>query len=101
MMDEVTYKALQIFNSRHHPSAFKRNASGSREGLSVFGIFNRCKSSIGVKKMREIFTNPSRDIEELNARLDAIEFLVKPQQQHIVSNLGDCIRRIESVTVEK
>jgi hypothetical protein len=53
MMNHETYEALQIFSQLAHPSSFKRGARGSyREGLSVYGIFNRCKSQLGCKFMR-------------------------------------------------
>lgn len=53
MMNRETYEALQIFSQLAHPSSFKRGARGSyREGLSVYGIFNRCKSQLGCKFMR-------------------------------------------------
>ncbi|KAK6642412.1 hypothetical protein RUM43_003914 [Polyplax serrata] len=98
-IDEATYKALQIFNPRVHPSAFKRNAAGStKEGLSLFGVFNRCKSSAGIRRLREMFLNPSKDEKQINERLDAVEFCCKPQHQHIVQNLMDCIKKVESIT---
>ncbi|KAL0279611.1 UNVERIFIED_CONTAM: hypothetical protein PYX00_001129 [Menopon gallinae] len=98
-IDEVSYKALQIFNTQHHPSAFKRASFGSnREGLSIFSIFSRCKSRIGTKKMRQIFMNPIKNIEVLNSRLDAIQFCTKPKHEHIVKNLTECIRKVDSVT---
>lgn len=53
MISLETYEALQIFNQVAHPSSFKRGVRGSyREGLSVYGIFNRCKSQLGCKFMR-------------------------------------------------
>lgn len=52
-MDTDTYSALQIFCPQAHPSNFKRWTPGSsKEGLSVFGIFNRCRSTLGCKWMR-------------------------------------------------
>ncbi|KAJ4450534.1 hypothetical protein ANN_01961, partial [Periplaneta americana] len=52
MINSVTYEALQIFNKVAHPSSFKRGVPGSyKEGLSVYSIFNRCKSQLGSKCM--------------------------------------------------
>jgi hypothetical protein len=53
MINRETYEALQIFSQLAHPSSFKRGVRGSyKEGLSVYGIFNRCKSQLGSKFMR-------------------------------------------------
>jgi hypothetical protein len=53
MINRETYEALQIFSQVAHPSSFKRGVRGSyKEGLSVYGIFNRCKSQLGCKFMR-------------------------------------------------
>uniref|UniRef100_A0A2K6K804 MutS homolog 5 n=1 Tax=Rhinopithecus bieti TaxID=61621 RepID=A0A2K6K804_RHIBE len=41
-IDQDTYSVLQIFKSESHPSAYKV-ASGLKEGLSLFGILNRCR----------------------------------------------------------
>nr|BAE20621.1 unnamed protein product [Mus musculus] len=42
---------LQIFKSESHPSVYKV-ASGLKEGLSLFGILNRCRCKWGQKLLR-------------------------------------------------
>uniref|UniRef100_A0A8C6V075 Uncharacterized protein n=1 Tax=Neogobius melanostomus TaxID=47308 RepID=A0A8C6V075_9GOBI len=42
---------LQIFKSELHPSVYKIN-SGEKEGLSLYGILNRCKCKFGSKLLR-------------------------------------------------
>lgn len=60
MMDAETYEALQIFNKLSHPSNFKAGVPGSnKEGLSIYGIFNRCKTIIGSQFMRFAHKNTS------------------------------------------
>ncbi len=52
-MDSETFRALKIFNQISHPSNFMKGlVSSNKEGLSVFGIFNRCKTIAGSKFMR-------------------------------------------------
>lgn len=52
-VDEDTYKGLQVFSAMVHPSAFKRGTRGSsREGLSLFQVFSKCRSKLGQAKMR-------------------------------------------------
>uniref|UniRef100_A0A8B7VKK3 MutS protein homolog 5-like n=1 Tax=Castor canadensis TaxID=51338 RepID=A0A8B7VKK3_CASCN len=47
-IDQDTYSVLQIFKSESHPSVYKV-ASGLKEGLSLFGILNRCRCKWGEK----------------------------------------------------
>ncbi|PNF16373.1 hypothetical protein B7P43_G10502, partial [Cryptotermes secundus] len=99
MMNRETYEALQIFNQLAHPSSFKRGARGSyREGLSVYGIFNRCKSQLGCKFMRVMFLHPSRDIDVLNSRFDVVQFCVQPKNEDIVKNMLVCMKNIKNIT---
>lgn len=73
LVSRNTYSALQIFRSESHPSAVKRG--GQKEGLSLFGVLNRCKSRIGAKRLRSWFLQPLRNPVVLSSRQDAIEFL--------------------------
>ncbi|XP_021941355.1 mutS protein homolog 5-like, partial [Zootermopsis nevadensis] len=99
MISLETYEALQIFNQVAHPSSFKRGVRGSyREGLSVYGIFNRCKSQLGCKFMRVMFLHPSRDTDLLNSRLDVVQFCVEPKNEEIVKNMLNCLKNIKSIT---
>ncbi|KAJ9576025.1 hypothetical protein L9F63_007125, partial [Diploptera punctata] len=99
MINQDTYEALQIFSPRPHPSGFKRGMPGSfREGLSVFGIFNRCKSPIGCKHMRIMLRHPTRNIDTLNARLDVVQFCMHPNNEDTVGNMIICLKNIKSVT---
>ncbi|XP_055951497.1 mutS protein homolog 5-like [Argiope bruennichi] len=50
-IDENSYRALQIFQEERHPSVYK-STSGVKEGLSLYGICNKCKSAIGKKELK-------------------------------------------------
>ncbi|PSN55908.1 hypothetical protein C0J52_00468 [Blattella germanica] len=68
---------------RPHPSGFKRGTPGShREGLSIFGIFNRCKSPLGCNRMR----------------LDVVQFCIHPNNEDTVGNMLFCLKHIKSIT---
>lgn len=41
------YSALQIFCKEPHPSSYK--TGGVKEGLSLFGVLNRTKTSMGAR----------------------------------------------------
>nr|CAD7445575.1 unnamed protein product [Timema bartmani] len=91
MVDAETYEALQIFSQRMHPSSFKMWTPGSsREGLSIYGLFNRCKVML---------LHPTKDIDILNDRLDLISFCLQPRYEEAVKNMTDCLKHLKSITI--
>ncbi|XP_034886452.1 mutS protein homolog 5 isoform X2 [Mirounga leonina] len=95
-IDQDTYSVLQIFKSESHPSVYKV-ASGLKEGLSLFGILNRCRCKWGEKLLRLWFTRPTQDLGELNARLDVIQFFLLPQNLDIAQMLHRLLGHIKNV----
>ncbi|XP_043939171.1 mutS protein homolog 5 [Protopterus annectens] len=95
-MDQDTYCVLQIFKKETHPSVYKM-ATGLKEGLSLFGIMNRCKSMWGEKLMRLWFMRPTRSLKELNKRLDVIQFFTLPRNYETVQTLQECLKNIKNV----
>ncbi|XP_054425089.1 mutS protein homolog 5 isoform X1 [Pteronotus mesoamericanus] len=95
-IDQNTYSVLQIFKSESHPSVYKV-ASGLKEGLSLFGILNRCRSKWGEKLLRLWFTRPTHDLEELNSRLDVIQFFLLPQNLDMAQMLHRLLGHIKNV----
>ncbi|XP_074092789.1 mutS protein homolog 5 isoform X3 [Macrotis lagotis] len=95
-IDQDTYSVLQIFKSETHPSVYKM-ASGLKEGLSLFGILNRCSSKWGEKLLRLWLMRPTQDLEELNSRLDVIQFFLLPQNQEMAQTLHRLLSHIKNV----
>ncbi|XP_051852195.1 mutS protein homolog 5 [Antechinus flavipes] len=95
-IDQDTYSVLQIFKSETHPSVYKV-ASGLKEGLSLFGILNRCRSKRGEKLLRLWLMRPTQDLEELNSRLDVIQFFLLPQNQEMARTLHGLLSHIKNV----
>uniref|UniRef100_A0A8D2GKN6 MutS protein homolog 5 n=1 Tax=Theropithecus gelada TaxID=9565 RepID=A0A8D2GKN6_THEGE len=95
-IDQDTYSVLQIFKSESHPSAYKV-ASGLKEGLSLFGILNRCRCKRGEKLLRLWFTRPTHDLGELNSRLDVIQFFLLPQNLDMAQMLHRLLGHIKNV----
>ena len=89
---------LQIFKSESHPSVYKV-ASGLKEGLSLFGILNRCRCKWGQKLLRLWFTRPTRELRELNSRLDVIQFFLMPQNLDMAQMLHRLLSHIKNVPV--
>ncbi|XP_057608069.1 mutS protein homolog 5 [Chionomys nivalis] len=95
-IDQDTYSVLQIFKSESHPSVYKV-ASGLKEGLSLFGILNRCRSKWGQKLLRLWFTRPTQELRELNSRLDVIQFFLMPQNLDRAQMMHRLLSHIKNV----
>ncbi|UYV80047.1 msh-5 [Cordylochernes scorpioides] len=95
-VNDSTYSALQIFKQEYHPSVYKYT-SGMKEGLSLFGIFNKCKTFIGAKELRRWFLHPVRNIEMINQRLMCIEYLLHHNNQDLIASLTDGLKNIKYI----
>nr|XP_060611047.1 mutS protein homolog 5 isoform X1 [Anolis sagrei ordinatus] len=95
-VDQDTYCVLQIFKSEIHPSVYKQ-VSGKKEGLSLYGILNHCRCRWGEKLMRLWFMRPTRNLTELNKRLDVIQFFLLARNHEIVLTLQECLKNIKNV----
>ncbi|KAJ6660094.1 hypothetical protein lerEdw1_018020 [Lerista edwardsae] len=95
-VDQDTYCVLQIFKSEVHPSVYKQ-ATGKKEGFSLYGILNHCRCKWGEKLMRLWFMRPTRNLTELNKRLDVIQFFLLSRNHETVLTLQECLRNIKNV----
>ncbi|XP_075042697.1 mutS protein homolog 5 isoform X2 [Mixophyes fleayi] len=95
-MDRDTFSVLQIFKSEAHPSVYKM-CSSVKEGLSLFGLLNRCQSKWGENILRLWFMRPTRNQTELTCRLDVIDFFMTPRNQETTDNLQGCLKNIKNI----
>ncbi|RMZ88581.1 hypothetical protein DV736_g4193, partial [Chaetothyriales sp. CBS 134916] len=68
-----TLSTLQIIQPESHPNIFNQGpgTSGSKEVLSVFGLFqHHARTPQGKAQLRTIFLRPSLDVNVINERLD-------------------------------
>ncbi|XP_029213276.2 mutS protein homolog 5-like isoform X3 [Acropora millepora] len=100
IVDNNTYSALQIFQKERHPSVYKMGTgnSGSKEGLSLFGIMNRTRSVLGGHMLRMWFLRPSRDVNLLKQRHKAVSFFMSPRNAELVASLQDSLKHIKNVS---
>lgn len=73
LVDPGSLEALHIFREESHPSAM--GLGRSKEGLSVFGLLNRCVSPPGRRMMRLWFARPLVNVAALEERLDGVDAL--------------------------
>ncbi|XP_034553444.1 mutS protein homolog 5 isoform X2 [Notolabrus celidotus] len=95
-IDRDTYSVLQVFKSELHPSVYKLH-SGEKEGLSLYGILNRCRCKFGSKLLREWFLRPTQDLAVLHRRQEAIRFFTSPQNSDTLSTLQSSLRNISNI----
>ncbi|KAF7399396.1 hypothetical protein HZH68_007988 [Vespula germanica] len=99
MIDDDSYKALNIVQTKYHPSFFKfGNASTKMQSGSLFALLNCCQSRPGVQFLWKTIRRPTRDIDVLNQRFDVIDFFLDPSNQSVVENLTTCLKDIYRLT---
>ncbi|KAF1387904.1 hypothetical protein PFLUV_G00084760 [Perca fluviatilis] len=95
-IDRDTYSVLQIFKSELHPSVYKLH-SGEKEGLSLYGILNRCRCKFGSKLLRQWFLRPTLDLAVLHRRQEVIRFFTSPRNSDALSTLQSSLRNISNI----
>ncbi|KAH0955065.1 hypothetical protein HN011_005583 [Eciton burchellii] len=95
MIDDDTYKALNIVHCRDHPSVFKRGDTASqKQSGSLFTLLNRCQSRPGAQFLWKTLWHPTRNIKVLNERFEIVKFCLNPDNQSIVENLTFCLKHV-------
>lgn len=59
----------------------------SSEGLSLFGIMNKCKTPVGKKLMREWFLRPLLDQEMIFERHQAVSYFLRPTNREFTQTV--------------
>lgn len=80
--------------------------SKDRYRQSLIGFMDKTLSSLGARKLKQFFLNPTRDIHLLNHRLDYIETLINDQsiitsQRELLKDVRDCERIMAKVMTMK
>ncbi|XDG10457.1 hypothetical protein ABKA04_010072 [Annulohypoxylon sp. FPYF3050] len=97
-----TLVSLQILQSEQHPNSHQggpsNSASGSKESLSVYGLFHHlARTPQGKSKLRQIFLRPSTDISLINTRQKTISFLLKPVNYEALVQLSSELKKIKNM----
>ena len=91
--DALTIRTLGIFASEHHPGT----ASTVKEGVSVYAMLNRTKSGVGGRMLREWLAWPTTDRTVLEARLNAIEFFMRAENEAPLAAIAASLRQVRDV----
>lgn len=99
-----TVLSLQIMSTEAHPNAqqhgpaSKASSGGSKEGLSVYGLFQHfAKTSQGRTLLRQYFLRPSQHKATIDERLDTTSFLVRPDHGDHLKRLSESLGKIQNV----
>ncbi|KAH7031981.1 muts domain V-domain-containing protein [Macrophomina phaseolina] len=99
-----TLLALQIIQSESHPHSHNQGPtkanSGSKEGLSVYGLFHYlAKTPQGRHLLRQYFLRPSLELNVINKRLDTIATFTRPDNSHLMDQLVKSLKGIKNMRV--
>eukprot|EP00884_Botryococcus_braunii_P002998 jgi/Botrbrau1/1269/Bobra.0163s0057.3 len=86
-LDVSARKSLQVFSEECHPS--KMGVGSTKEGLSVYGILNRCVTQMGRRLLRMWLMRPILKMEDLEDRQQAIQTFM---------HFPDVCRRAQGIT---
>ena len=94
--------SLQILHDESRPHAHNQgpsgNASGSKEGLSVFGLFQHLASTPqGGSLLRQYFLRPSLDLGILANRHETVRILLLPDNEILLQSIVKSLKHIRNM----
>ncbi|KAL9071237.1 MAG: hypothetical protein Q9157_005541 [Trypethelium eluteriae] len=97
-----TLLSLQIIQSESHPHSHNqgptKSTSGSKEGLSIYGLFNHlARTPQGKFLLRQYFLRPSQNPEVINERLDTVSVFTRPDNANPLSDLSRKLAQIKNM----
>uniref|UniRef100_A0A5K3EGB8 MUTSd domain-containing protein n=1 Tax=Mesocestoides corti TaxID=53468 RepID=A0A5K3EGB8_MESCO len=99
-IDSATLVRLQIFDSSiQDPVSNGGNAKAAQctSDVTLFGYLNSCSSSLGSRRLAKWLRLPLRDHEELQRRLQAVEFLSTSANRSLHGSLVRSIKRVSNI----
>ncbi|KAL9011247.1 MAG: hypothetical protein Q9173_003891 [Seirophora scorigena] len=99
-IDAETLSALQIMHSQVHPQSHMQgpSTSGSKEGLSVYGLFHHfARTPQGKNLLRQYFLRPSVDINVINERLDTSSVFLRPENTRLLDSMTKSLGQIKNM----
>jgi DNA mismatch repair ATPase MutS len=95
-VSKKTQREIKIFEEKLHPSLVKGKGK-SKEGISIFNIFNKCITNQGKKLMKNIFQFPLRNEDKLTMRLECIEDFYNLKNYTVIKFVINELRNIRDI----
>jgi DNA mismatch repair protein MSH5 len=92
-MDTNSFRALQIFSEDFHPNWISGKGR-SKEGFSIFGLFDRTHSILGRRKLREWMSKPFADMDKIVQRQNFISFTLDELNKDLLSQITFNLKNI-------
>ncbi|MEG2666249.1 MAG: DNA mismatch repair protein MutS, partial [Bacteroidales bacterium] len=97
-LDKFTIRNLELLE----PNVLRDNPAYREEDFSLYGVLNRTSTAMGSRYLRRIITLPLNCKEEINNRLDYIEYLIRNKNiveklSQIFSSMGDTERLLSKI----
>ena len=89
--------------SESHPHSHNQGpiagASGSKEGLSIYGLFHHmARTPQGKSLLRKYFLRPSLDLEVLKERFDTATVFLRPDNSLCMEQIFKNLNQIKNMT---
>ena len=95
-MDKQSFKALQIFSEETHPNVIK-GPGRSKEGFSLFGLFDRTHSQSGRQKLKEWMLMPYYDKAKILYRQAGVALMSRPSNREYVRSVQSVLRHFHEL----
>lgn len=97
-----TLLSLQIIQSESHPHSHNqgptKTSSGSKEGSSIYGLFQHlARTPQGKAMLRQYFLRPSLNPSVINERLATISVFLRPENVAFIDSLSKSFGKIKNM----
>lgn len=86
---------LLSYNAAKHLNVLGTEGNASNKTQSLLSILNKCQTSIGKRKFKEVFVSPLTDGDAINKRYDYVEFFQRDKLYHQVRKFLDEVYDLE------
>ena len=95
-IDSNSFRALQIFALEQHPEVIK-GVGRSKEGFSLFGLFDRTRSLPGRQCLRNWMMRPFCDKERIVQRQNGVALVVRSQNRDFITDLSKLLKKVHDI----
>ena len=95
-IDHESFKALHIFSEDFHPNVIKGKGK-SKEGYSLFALFDRTVSSVGRATLRSWMLRPFCNKEKILKRQEGVHFTIKSTNIQFIGHVFKLLRHFSDL----